>query len=53
MARQKLTYTFHNPNTEEETLKYISALLAESVVNKVSHLAVAEEPLIEPAVKTA
>lgn len=53
MARQKLTYTIHNPNTEEETVKYITAILAESVLNKVEHLAATEEPLIESASQTA
>ena len=53
MARQKLTYAFHNPNTKEETIKYISTLLAESIVNKVNRLAAAEEPMIVSADKTA
>ena len=52
MARKKLTYTFHNPNTKEETLQYISALLAESVVNKIKRLAAAE-PIIKSADRPA
>jgi hypothetical protein len=32
---QELSFTFHNPNTEDETVKHISKMLAESVVTKV------------------
>ena len=33
--KQKLTYTFHNPNTEEATVKYITEILAEAAVLRV------------------
>ena len=35
LNKRKLNITFHNPNTNEETVKYISALLAEVAVSKV------------------
>ncbi|MDR2531960.1 MAG: hypothetical protein LBC82_03865 [Oscillospiraceae bacterium] len=30
--KPKLIYIFHNPNTEETTMKYISDILAEAAV---------------------
>jgi|GEM_PF-873063 len=33
--KRKITYTFHNPNTEEATVRYISDILAEVMVAKV------------------
>jgi hypothetical protein len=33
---QELNFTFHNPNTEEETVKHVSKLLAETTVNRVA-----------------
>ncbi len=31
MGRCKLSYTFSNPNTEEETIRYISKVLSETI----------------------
>jgi|GEM_PF-5168322 len=38
MNRKKLTYTFHNPNTTETTIRYISEILAETAVTRVKML---------------
>lgn len=35
MKKNKLNISFHNPNTNEETVKYISTLFAEVAVVKV------------------
>lgn len=35
LRKQKLNFTFHNPNSEKETVKYITKLLAEVAVSKV------------------
>lgn len=35
MARPKLNYRFHNPNTPEETVKYISKVFMEVCQNKL------------------
>jgi len=35
LKKQKLKFTFHNPNSKEETVKYLSKLLAEAAVCKV------------------
>jgi hypothetical protein len=38
LKKCELNIKFHNPNTNEETVKYISALLAEVAVSKVIKL---------------
>jgi hypothetical protein len=34
-VKPKLTYIFHNPNTEEATVKHITEILAEAAVLRV------------------
>jgi hypothetical protein len=34
-VKSKLTYTFHNPNTEEEFIRHLSEVFAEVAVTKV------------------
>jgi len=34
LTKSNLNITFHNPNTSEDTIKHISALLAEVAVSK-------------------
>jgi hypothetical protein len=33
--KKQLTYTFHNPNTEEATVKHLTEILAEAAVLRV------------------
>ena len=34
-VKPKLTYTFHNPNTEEDMIKHLSEVFAEVAVTRV------------------
>jgi len=34
-VKPKLTYTFHNPNTDEDMVKHLSEVFAETAVSRV------------------
>ena len=36
--QKKLTYRFHNPNTEEVTVKYITMLLADMLAERLNKM---------------
>lgn len=38
MAKGKLNFNFHNPNSEDETVKLLTAILAESILNKLKQM---------------
>lgn len=50
MKKTKLNYTFHNPNTEEETIKYISKVFTDVSKNKFERVLreIAEQEIITP-----
>lgn len=35
MKKQALHITFHNPNTDEETAKFLTKLIAEKIADKI------------------